>query len=437
MKNLQDIINRLNILEETKQYEELLNQTERFIAEEDDFAPFYLFKGNALRSLNQPEKAIEAYQDAIASDPNDALARTALGRILFEKGDYINALNACDGAILIDNGFPDPYVYSANVLVALGYPEQAVFAYHRAYMLDPSSEDLGELVGTLFAREGELKETGEVFFSLIQNNPTNETLYIKMIVCLFYLLQNGASHKDISEYASSLRQMFTKNEFISLTTNALINNQIDFDPLTPQAVNTLFNVYASSYDSSMEGAETEVLQEINNILVKLYEPHTLDICDLGCGTGSVGKLLRNFSKDMGLIGVDLCSAMLDKAYDKKIYDKFFHAENTSFLKQNPNTFDLITSVDVFSYMKSFQNQIKAVKGALKSNGCFIFTFRKNTLNQQDIFLYPPYYYLYGEKYVEKTLKEEGFSLQEMRSVVLDERIDQSAENVLCVAQKIG
>ncbi len=437
MENVQEAVNRLNLLAETGQFEELLNQADRFIAEEDAFAPFYLFKGNALRALGQAEAAIEAYHQAIAKDPNDALARTALGGILFERGDYINALTACDSAILIDNSFPDPYVYSGNVLVALGYPDQAVYAYHRAYTLDPGSADLGEMVATLYAQEGELEKAVDVFFSLIQTNPSDAALHVKMGVALMYLLQNGASHKQISQYATAWRQMVPKDEYVNQVASALIDNRVDFDPLTPKAVDALFTAYAGLYDSSMETGEAGMLQEMRDMAGKICDTQKADICDLGCGTGLTGAVLKDFAKTAGLTGVDLCSAMLDQAFDKKIYDKVFHSENSAFLMQNPNMFDLITAGNVFSYTRSLAEQIAAMKTALKVGGHILFTFRKNTFNRQETFLYPPYYYLFTERMVKKVVEEAGLVVKEMRPLTLTERVDQSIEMVLCSAQKVA
>ena len=437
MENVQEAVNRLNLLAETGQYEELLNQADRFIAEENTFAPFYLFKGNALRALGQSDGAIEAYHQAIAKDPNDALARTALGGLLFETGDYINALNACDSAILIDNGFPDPYVYSGNVLVALGYPDQAVFAYHRAYTLDPGSVDLGEMVATLYTQEGDLTKAADVFFSVIQTNPNDSAVHVKMGVALMYLLQNGASHKEIAQYATAWRQMVPKNDYVNQVASALINNQVDFDPLTPQAVDALFTTYADLYDSSMETGESGMLQEFHDTVGRICGTQKADVCDLGCGTGLTGAAVKDFAKTAGLTGVDLCSAMLDRAYDKKVYDKVFHSENSAFLMQNPNMFDIITAGNVFSYTKSLADQITAVKTALKTGGHVLFTFRKNTFNRDETMLYPPYYYVFTERMVKKAVEQAGLVIKEMRSLSLTERVDQSIEMALCVAQKVA
>ncbi len=437
MVNVQDAVNRLSLLADTEQFDELLNQSERFIAEDSSFAPFYLFKGNALRALGQPDDAIDAYREAISKDPNDALARTTLGRILFETGDYINALNACDGAILIDNGFPDPYVYSGNILVALGFPEQAVYAYHRAFTLDPTSIDLGEMVATMYAQIGDVEKTADVFFSLIQSNPNDAAVQIKFAVALLCLLQNGASHKQIAEYATSWRQMLPEDSYVQEVTAALIENRVDFDPMTPQAVDALFATYAPLYDSSMKAGEEGMFNEMRAALTRLYGTQTVDICDLGCGTGLSGEALKDFAKTGGLTGVDLCSAMLDLAYDKKVYDKIFHAESSDFLRQNPNMFDVITAGNVFSFTGALQEQLEAVKVALKTGGHVLFTFRKNTFDKTDMMLYPPYYYLFSENMVRRTVEQAGLGVKEMLTFPTNERVDQSIDMGLCVAQKLA
>ena len=437
MKNVQEIIARLNLLAESGQNEELLKQAERYIKEDKDFPLFYLFKANALRGLGEFDKAIAAYHEAIAKDPNDALARTSLGSLLYERGDYINALNACDSAILIDDKLPDSYVYSGNILVALGYPEQAVSAYHRAYTLDPTSIDLGEMIAVMYAQQGDLEKTTEVFFSLIQSNPNDDALQVKMAVALMYLLQNGASHKEVAKYAVTWRQLLPQNEYVNQVASALIENKVDFNPLTQQAIDALFTSYAPLYDFSMKVGESGMLEEVQKTINELYTTQELDICDLGCGTGLVGEVLKSKAKIAGLFGVDLCSSMLDQAYDKKIYDSIYHSENSTYLVQNPNKFDLIVAGNVFSYQNSLEEQILSIKNALKNGGYTVFTFRKNTINRKDILLYPPYYYLFTENYVKSVLEKAGLVIKEVKSLSLTERIDQSIEMMLCVAQKLS
>lgn len=170
---------------------------------------------------------------------------------------------------------------------------------------------------------------------------------------------------------------------------------------------------------------------------RVCDTQKADICDLGCGTGLTGSILKDFANTAGLTGVDLCSAMLDRAYDKKIYDKIFHSENSAFLMQNPNMFDLITAGNVFSYTQSLEEQIAAMKTALKVGGHILFTFRKNTSSHKEVTLYPPYYYLFTERMVKKAVEGAGLIVKEMRPLKLTERVDQSIEMVLCLAQKVA
>jgi predicted TPR repeat methyltransferase len=65
---------------------------------------------------------------------------------------------------------------------------------------------------------------------------------------------------------------------------------------------------------------------------------TLDILDLGCGTGLVRSLLRPLART--LTGVDISSNMLKIARQRRVYDKLVCNELIAFLKMHAKTFDL-------------------------------------------------------------------------------------------------
>ena len=56
---------------------------------------------------------------------------------------------------------------------------------------------------------------------------------------------------------------------------------------------------------------------------------SLDILDAGCGTGLCGPRVRPYARR--LVGVDLSSAMLDKARAAGAYDELVDAELTAFM----------------------------------------------------------------------------------------------------------
>lgn len=93
---------------------------------------------------------------------------------------------------------------------------------------------------------------------------------------------------------------------------------------------------------------------------------SLDILDLGCGTGLAGAWLKDYAKT--LIGVDISEAMLSVARKKGLYQELYELPlldyfndivsvvNSSIL----NTFDVIVAADVFAYIGDLSEIIPKV-----------------------------------------------------------------------------
>lgn len=435
METIQTISQTLNVYAQNGQFTELLALTERYIRENPNTALLYIYKGDALKGLERNDEALEAYRTAIILDPNDGLARSDYAALLYQMGDFVNALNASDAAIFMDPRFADPYLISADILSRWGYLDQAVFAYHRAFMMDESNIGLGGHVALLYTSQMMPQEAMEVYFKLAALDTNNEALQLKIGTALLFFLQNGIDHKTIASFAQEWLKVAPNSRIAALIASELIANNAGYNPLTGENIAAVFDQYAADYDAlrAEEGYTLPAL--IESTMGAIYGVKTdLTILDVGCGTGLCGAAVKPYAKVEGLAGVDVSTKMLDIAYDKKIYDKIFNGDFVSYLMQTQDQYDLIVAGDVLPYSADLDKAFAAFKHALKEKGRVILTIRKNGVNTDDKMLYPPFYELYSEKYIEHLLKENDFAVQ--TKTPLDENNENAADSeVLFVVQR--
>lgn len=98
----------------------------------------WLEEGNGLRELNQREKALAAYEQAIRLDSTFARAYNAKGNVLRDLKRYEEALDSCEKAIYFDPSYTYAYHNKGNVLRDLKRYERALAAYEQTIELDPS-----------------------------------------------------------------------------------------------------------------------------------------------------------------------------------------------------------------------------------------------------------------------------------------------------------
>jgi predicted TPR repeat methyltransferase len=101
---------------------------------------------------------------------------------------------------------------------------------------------------------------------------------------------------------------------------------------------------------------------------------SLDILDLGCGSGWCGPLLRPFARR--LVGVDLSPRMLAIAAEKHVYDELIQAEILEYLARAGAGLDMIVAANVLVYFRDPASLAEGVARILRPGGRFLFDVEK-------------------------------------------------------------
>jgi predicted TPR repeat methyltransferase len=188
-------------------------------------------------------------------------------------------------------------------------------------------------------------------------------------------------------------------------------------------VTSLFDQYAETFDAllriSLDYKAPELLlaacRKVSSINLE-----SLDILDLGCGTGLAGEIFRPFAKQ--LIGVDLSTKMLAIAREKLIYDDLQAGDIVPYLQKMTKACSLILAADVFVYLGDLDTVFSAVKRALAPGGHFAFTVEASA--EADYYLQSVRRYAHSRSYLERLVVEHQFEIKllEETSTRLESRI---------------
>jgi predicted TPR repeat methyltransferase len=150
---------------------------------------------------------------------------------------------------------------------------------------------------------------------------------------------------------------------------------------------------------------------------------TLDVADLGCGTGLCGPWLKPWARH--LAGCDLSTGMLQQAQRRQSYDALFKAELVHCLRCQPGRFDLLVCADTHCYFGDLQDSADAAVAALRPGGNHFYTV-ESALDGGGLpfHLRPSGRYVHAHHYVldvvagvgQRTLGMEGHALRQQAGV---------------------
>jgi predicted TPR repeat methyltransferase len=138
-------------------------------------------------------------------------------------------------------------------------------------------------------------------------------------------------------------------------------------------VAALFDGYAGHFEAELvETLAYQTPSALANIMLARSADKNLGRgLDLGCGTGLAGVALESHSGYM--VGVDVSTAMLQKAQDKGVYEALVHQDMVEFLTTTDLAFDYFVALDVLPYAGDLTPLLSLIKSRNSRNATLTFS----------------------------------------------------------------
>jgi predicted TPR repeat methyltransferase len=327
---------------------------------------------------NEFVAAVPFFERALRVNPASASAFNNFGNVLHALGRYDLALASYDRSLALQADNPKALMHRGNALRKLERPDEALASYDRALRLRP---DYAE---ALIHRGGALTDLGR---------------YDEAVAAYRRALASGG---DAPRIMYSL---------------ACLGAEAVPKAAPMEYVQGLFDQYADAFDEHLvEGLEYKTPTLLVDVMRALMAPRTgsVDVLDLGCGTGLCGPLLRPLART--LVGVDLSPKMLEKARERGGYDELVCAEVAAYLAGQPQRFDVGVAADVFVYIGDLSEVFNGMRTVLRPGG--LFGFSVEACDGTDFILQPTHRFAHSLGYLRRMAAVHGFAIESLESRVI-------------------
>jgi predicted TPR repeat methyltransferase len=343
------------------------------LAEEPDQADAWHLRGVLLHQRGYPGAAVAAIRRALTLLPPDHPVRAGmwnnLGNVLLESGALEDAATAYRESLALAPDTARTWTNLATLQRRLGRLDEASEAARAAVRADPDDAE------GWYALSRALIESGQVHDGLVAHSeavtrwPAHDVGRDQVLRALVLLGRR-------EEAAALYRDWLAVDPG-----NAVAIHQLaacsEGDTPPPRAsdayIETVFDSYAASFDAKLAGLGYRAPDLVAAALrrARPVVDASLDVADLGCGTGLCGPLLRPWARR--LVGCDLSTGMLQQAQRRAVYDSLFKVEIVDFLEHEPASFDLLACADTLCYFGDLQAFADAAAGALRVGGVLVLT----------------------------------------------------------------
>ena len=347
-----------------------------------------------------------------SSVPADALALHESGVQAFVAGHPDKAAGLIAQAIAANGQMPDFHYNLAIILKAQGKLKQAAASYQRAIALKPDYAEAHNNLGNVWKDLGEPDKARASFQQALAIKPANpDTHYSLGLLC----------GDDREQAASHFRHCLENDPQDSRGARHLLARMgagVAPEKTSQAQLLKIYDVRSRFWDQeSSYFAPGLVADALHAHAART----TLDILDIGCGTGLVGARISDLARRLD--GADLSPAMLEKAQAKSIYDRLELADIVTVLSAHKDSYDAILGAAVLIHFGDLGTIFKAAAASLRESGLFIFTLFANDGDNPDFAvavsdrLAESGCYTHSATYIARLAPEYGFSVQVLKQVV--------------------
>jgi predicted TPR repeat methyltransferase len=409
----------------------------------------------------QPQQAIELIDQALAIEPANAAAWSNRGNALLELKRYPDALKSYDRALAINPRHAEALHNRGLTLHTLDRTEEALASYDRALKIKPDYPQALNHRGIALCKLGRQSEALTAFRRAVVLQPGVGEFHGNLGKALFELRQLEAAEDSLQQ---ALKIEKTAGVFENLATTLYQRHKfpeamqtyrewLDFEPGNPipqhmvaagsdtaperagdQYVAELFDKFAGSFEKTLLGLGYRVPELLTGQIQSALGPDTtpLRILDAGCGTGLAAPLLKPLASR--LVGVDLSSAMLDRARERKLYDELVVGELCTFMAARPAAFDLIILADTLVYFGALEEAFSTAHTALAANGMLAFAVESRS-DGPDYQLELHGRYSHRPDYVTTLLAAAGYTVQSLDDIVIRRELNADVAGIAVVARR--
>jgi predicted TPR repeat methyltransferase len=338
----------------------------------DAAAPLHR-RGDQLAAAGRLDEAAEAYRAAVAHRPDDPELRTNLGNVLLGLGRPVEAVAVYREVLA--TGFEHPLVHYnlGTALRALGENLAALAAFRAALVLAPDFPPAHNNCGNALRDLGHYGEAVVAYLEALARRPGDGGTRVNLASALSLLHQ----HEPAAAAELARRWRHLDADPMAGHVAAALTGGPAPERAADGYVRQLFDGFAADFERRLVTLDYQVPGLVESTLERWWpEPgRALTVLDAGCGTGWCAPALRRHAET--LVGVDLSSAMLERAQERGLYDEMEVAELTAFLGEHPARFDLIVGADVLCYFGALGGVLIAAAAALRPAGRLLFTLERD------------------------------------------------------------
>lgn len=411
-KHSASLYNLATLYAQRREYTTAQQHYDQLIAHEPDFVRAYY--NSAFCQLQQKNvlQAENLLQEAVLLVPEYSAARHLLGSLLFKKGDYEKAHEHFLLALEHDSENGELLNHLGMACLHVGEFEQAEDYLKRSITFMPYLAEAQYHLGVIYLKRGEYELAQKQFQEAVDRDPEHFGAWYNL--GLLYKQQDFFKLAD--ECFGKAQAIKPDSEMLAFL-RAAVNPVMQAQQPPEGFVQELFDCYASHYETQLiETLNYQVPAQLHHSFVQhvAVSPNSLNIVDLGCGTGLVGEHFRPLAKN--LRGIDLSSQMLALARQKNIYDDLCQADILQALDQfSPESIELFIAADVLGYLGNLQNLFTKIYSALKPEGYWLFSIETG---EQDYALSSRVRFTHSPKYIQNLCAQLGFHIIHQESVVL-------------------
>jgi len=352
---------------------------------------------------NELEDACRIYHTILDEIPDSPLVNYNLGLALFQAGNFEHSYTHYKEALLHAPQEIDVLYNLALCTRKLGYLKEAIELYQHVLTLQPEDVDSLYNLGccyTEIGREDRAMELYQQVLSLEQNHTS-------ALNNIAFLCHKNEEYNWAESYYTRLLAIQPDHHAAGHLLSSLRGDRCRIAPA--RYIEEIFDNYSTHYDTSLL---QELKYDIPNIMRHrfdtLFSPAqgSLDILDLGCGTGLAGEAFHDLCAS--LTGVDLSSKMIAIAEQKHLYDRLHTGEISSFIKNCTHSYSCILATDVFTYIGDI-SPIFAMLGK-NSQKDTIFCFSTERTDSHTYALCKTGRFAHSQPYIESIARQSGWSV---------------------------